>query len=380
MTKHETGPRQGTRDIPAGDPAADASGSLHAGRRGVMQGIGMAGAALSAALLPGASGAQAATRPTRPTHGDISLLRFVAWAELVESDLWQQYAELGGLNTGTPNPYQAALDRLDGDSGQYITSNTTDELSHAAFLNAYLASIGANPVDLDRFRTLPSSKATGAQQNGRLTNLMQLSVDSSWYVRYRSSSSPDFGATYPQALPQLAAGQFPAIPRTDVDFEPADHIQAIANTAAFHFASIEQGGTSLYASFAQHAASSEVLEILLGIGGDEVAHFLEWVDFAGNAVQRPVAPLTDPTNGLTFPNFVNGGGQLLQPNLIFPVPATFISPNLPLCAVIRPISPSDFTAVGVVNYLANTGLFIGQSAEFMAFSLKLAAAADHARR
>jgi hypothetical protein len=209
---------------------------------------------------------------------------------------------------------------------------------------------------------------------------MQLSVDSSWYTRYRSPSSPDFGATYPQALPQLAAGQYPAIPRNDADFEPADHIQAIANTAAFHFASIEQGGTSLYASFAQHASSAEALEILLGIGGDEVAHFVEWVDFAGNAVQKPVAPLTDPTNGLHFPNFVNGGGQLLQPNLIFPIPCSFISENLPLCAVIRPISPHDFTAVGVVDYLTSTGLFIGQSTDFTIFAMQLATAADRARR
>ena len=373
MKSHETG------NITGGEIAAP-DAQAGAGRRTLLQGLGLAGAALTASLIPDHQGAQAAPRPVKATSGDIALLRFVAYAELVESDLWQQYAELGGLATGTPNPYQAALDRLDGDSGQYITSNTTDELSHAAFLNAYLASVGAEPVNLDKYRTLPSSQATGAQQNGRLTNLMQLSVDTSWYTRYRSPSSPDFGATYPQALPQLAAGQFPAIPRNDEDFEPADHIQAIANTAAFHFASIEQGGTSLYASFAQHAVSSEALEILLGIGGDEVAHFVEWVDFAGNAVQRPVAPLTDPTNGLMFPNFVNGGGQLLEPNLIFPVPCSFISENLPLCAVIRPISPRDFTAVGVVNYLASTGLFIGQSAGFMDFSMKLARQADRARR
>ena len=189
---------------------------------------------------------------------------------------------------------------------------------------------------------------------------------------------PRFRRHLPQALPALAAGQFPSIPRTDADFEPKDHIQAIANTAAFHFASIEQGGTSLYASFAQHATSKEVLEILIGIGGDEVAHFVEWVDFAGNAVQKPVAPLTDPTNGLHVPNFVDQG-QLLEPNLIFPIPATFISENLPL-AVIRPISPADFTATGVVEYLTGTGLFIGQSDEFMTFSLKLAATADRARR
>jgi hypothetical protein len=303
---------------------------------------------------------------------------------LVESDLWQQYAELGGLATESPNPYQAAFAKLDSDGNQYITSNTIDELSHAAFLNAYLAQIGAEPVNLDKFRTLPSSQATGAQQIGRLTNLMQLSVDTSWFTRYRSSSSPDFGATFPQALPQLAAGQFPAIPRTDADFEPAAHIQAIANTAAWHFGSIEQGGTSLYASFSQHVSSAQVLEITLGIGGDEICHFLEWVDFAGNSVQKPLAPLTDPTDGLMFPNFIaehrGTQQQILQPNLIFPVPAAFINANLPLVSVIRPISPSVFTAAGVVNFLAGEGLFIGQTAEFFKYSMRLAAAADKARR
>jgi len=350
------------------------------GRRNLLQGFGMAGAALTASLLPRGSRAQTVVRTKKASGRDIDILRFVAWAELVESDLWQQYAELGGLNTEAPNPYQAAFNRLDGDSGQYITSNTNDELSHAAFLDAYIASIGAEPVNLDKYRTLPSSTATGAQQIGRLTNLMQLSVDTSWYVRYRSTSSPDFGATYPNALPQLAAGQFTAIPRSDDDFGPADHIQAIANTAAFHFAFIEQGGVSLYATFAQHASSAEVLEILLGIGGDEIAHYVEWVDFCGNGVQKPVAPLTDPTNGLVFPNFIAEAQVLTQPNLIFPVPAAFISPNLPLCATIRPISNSAFTAVGFVNALINDGLFIGQTPAFLQFSLQLAAKADAARR
>ena len=364
-------------------PAQDATNSrdvAQPGRRNLLQGFGMAGAALTATLLPRGSRAQAVVRTKKASGRDIDILRFVAWAELVESDLWQQYAELGGLNTEAPNPYQAAFNRLDGDSGQYITSNTNDELSHAAFLDAYIASIGAEPVSLDKYRTLPSSTATGAQQIGRLTNLMQLSVDTSWYVRYRSTSSPDFGATYPNALPQLAAGQFTAIPRSDDDFGPADHIQAIANTAAFHFAFIEQGGVSLYATFAQHASSAEVLEILLGIGGDEIAHYVEWVDFCGNGVQKPVAPLTDPTNGLVFPNFIAEAQVLTQPNLIFPVPAAFISPNLPLCATIRPISNSAFTAVGFVNALINDGLFIGQSQAFLQFSLQLAAKADAARR
>src|SRR5439155_1426534 len=112
----------------------------------------------------------------------------------------------------------AALAVLDEDMDQYIHDNTDDEISHFTFLNAYLASKGAEPVNLDQFRTLPSSQATGAQQIGRLTNLMQLTVNTSFWTRYRSDSlNPDFGDTLPQAVPGLAAGQFPAIPRTDAE-------------------------------------------------------------------------------------------------------------------------------------------------------------------
>src|SRR6202451_1631145 len=189
---------------------------------------------------------------------------------------------------------------LDPDGPQYVTSNTTDEQSHAEFLNAYLISIGAEPVDLDAFRTLPSSQATGAQQIGRLTNLMNLTVDTSWYTLYRSAKNPDFGPTFPQAIDLV---NVTGIPRTDADFKPQHHIQAIANTAAFHFATIEQGGSTLYSALVQKATNLEVLRILVSIGGDEVAHFLEWVDFSGNGVQPSVAPFTDPVRGLTFPNF-----------------------------------------------------------------------------
>src|SRR5258706_16027605 len=112
-------------------------------------------------------------------------------------------------------------------------------MTHELFLNAYLTSKGAEPVSLDQFRTLPSSQATGAQQIGRLTNLMQLSVDTSWWTRYRSGSqNPDFGDTLPQAIPGLVQGQFAAIPRSNADLTPALHLQAIANTAGFHFAMI----------------------------------------------------------------------------------------------------------------------------------------------
>jgi hypothetical protein len=350
-------------------------------RRAFLKGAGMAGAALSAGALPKSEArADTGVRSRRPTKGDVAILRLLAAAELIEADLWQQYAELGGVTAGPQNAYQLALQNLDSDGSQYITSNTIDEQSHATFLNAYLAALGEDPVNFDRFRVLPSSKATGAKHIGRLTNLTQLSVDTSWFVRYRSAANPDFGATFHQAIPQLFAGQFPAIPKTDADFASQPHIQAIANTAAFHFGFIEQAGSSLYATLSQKVSSAQVLEITLGIGGDEICHFLEWVDFAGNGVQPPVAPLTDPTNGLVFPNFDAKPNPQLQTNLIFPVPCEFISPDLPHCAVIRPILPGQLDAVGAINGFIADGLFIGQSPDFAALLLAMARQADAAER
>src|SRR5580704_7418829 len=331
------------------------------------------------------------------TKGDIAILQFLAAAELIESDLWQQYAELGGIGNNPPievdphqqqNNYQIALSNLDGDASQYISSNTLDEVSHATFLNAYLESKGADPVNFDKFRTLQGSKAGPAANVGRLTNLMQLNVDTSWYIRYRSTTNPDFGATFPQAL--TLNGVY-AIPRTDADFNGAPfqsapnipgnvHIQAIANVAAFHFGYIEQGGSSLYAALSQKVSSLEVLKIALGIGGDEVAHFLEWVDFAGNAVQSPVAPFTDPTTKLSFPNFFSPLNPLIQPSLIFPVPAEFISPDLPHCATIRPLTDKFAGARAAVARLAASGLFIGQMKEFFTTVQGLADEADAAVR
>jgi hypothetical protein len=350
-------------------------------RRSFLKGAGVAGAALSAgALLTSQGNAFPGIESKRPTRGDVAILRLLAAAELIEADLWQQYAELGGVSTGEQNSYQLALQNLDSDGSQYISSNNLDEQSHAAFLNAYLVALGEEPVNLDRFRILPSSKATGAKQIGRLTNLMQLHVDTSWYVRYRSATNPDFGATFPQALPALFAGTFPAIPRTNADFGSQLHIQAIANTAAFHFGFIEQAGSSLYATLSRKVSSAQVLEITLGIGGDEICHFLEWVDFSGNGVQPPIAPLTDPTNGLTFPNFNATPNPLLQTNLIFPVPCEFVSADLPHCAVIRPTGPGQLDAVGAINGFIADGLFTGQSTDFAPFLLELARKADAARR
>jgi hypothetical protein len=347
------------------------------GRRSFMKGLGVAGAALTAGTLL-ATDALGQTRPGsgKLSSGDAAILRFLAAAELIETDLWRQYAELGGVTSGAPNNYQLAFQQLDGDGQQYISSNTLDEASHATFLNAYLVSKGEQPVNLNAFRTLPSSKATGAKQIGRLTNLMNLTIDTSWYTRYRSHKNPDFGDTFQQAIKLTGVT---AIPRTDADFGPTNHIQAIACTAAFHFGFIEQGGSSLYSAMAQKATDLEVLRIILSIGGDEVAHFLEWVDFAGNGVQSPLAPFTDPTNGLTFPDFNASGNPLLQTNLIFPLPCEFIDSSLPRCAVIRPTAPEG-VAAGAVRSFTDDGLFAGQSQGFFNALNELAVAADAAER
>jgi hypothetical protein len=258
---------------------------------------------------------------------------------------------------------------------QYIHDNTEDEISHAAFINAYLVSIGADPVNLDKFRTLPSSKATGANKIGRLTNLMQLTVDTSYWTRYRSrTKNPDLGDSFDQAIPGLSQGKFPAIPRNDSDLKPNDHIQAIANTAGFHFGFIEQGGSSLYPSLAQRVTDPEVLRILLSIGPTETQHFQTWQDKAGNA-----PPLTDPTNGLVFPNLNNpAGNEDLQTNLIMPEPTVFLNRMFPVVSIIRPTATQG-AAMGAVKALTDDGLFIGQSPEFFAFLQGLAQAADAAR-
>jgi hypothetical protein len=358
------------------------------GRRSLLKHMGVAGVAALpvTALLSSATSAQAkgSRSSANLPPGDVAILRFLAAAELIESDLWIQYAELGGIGNNPPievdpsptlNAYQSALSNLDTDGPQYITSNTLDEISHANFLNAYLRLKWASPVNLDEFRTLKGSTADGASGKLRLTNLMHLNVDTSWFVRYRSTTNPDFGTTYPQAV---TIENRTAIPITNADFADANHIQVIANTAAFHFGMIEQGGTSLYAAMSQKVSDPEVLAITLGIGGDEIAHFLEWVDFAGNGVQQPVAPVSD--SGLTFPDFFATFNPLVQPSLIFPVPCQFIDPSLPPVAVIRPITDRFGGAMAAVKGLTADGLFIGQSNKFFDTLQTLAEEADSAVR
>ena len=358
-------------------------------RRSFLKGLGIAGATLSASAILGTTGNAETARSTgKLSKGDAALLRFAAAAELIEADLWQQYNELGGVQGGNP-AYIAALSNLDGDMPQYIADNTDDELSHAAFLNAYLISKGEEPVDLDAFRNLPSSQATGAKDIGRLTNLLKLNVDLSWYTRYRSAKNPDFGAKFKG--PFTIENQ-PAIPLNDTDTPPNQpqpvppatpqefRMQAIANTAGFHFAFIEQGGASLYPTLAFKATDPEVLKILVSIGGVEIDHFGLWHDKAGNAVNAPLAGVTDPETGLTFPNLNNPPTELTQTNLILPEPCEFISKNLPQCSVIRPTSTKDGGAVATIKAFTDDLLFLGQSPAFFSLVKRLAVEADSVRR
>lgn len=344
--------------------------------------------------------------------GDASILRFVAAAEILESDLWEQYWELGSgvVDFAAPNPatgmipngttgnaaYITALEILDGDMPQYILDNTDDEFSHANFLLAYLKSKGADTSDIDllvgpTFRTLTkqangtpiSSLADGSTKKPRLTNLTQLTIDTSFWGRYRTdNANPDLGGTgFAEAVPTLNIGRHTAIPRTNADTPPTattDFINAIAFTAGFHFPFIEIGGTSLYASLAQRAHDVEVLRILFSIGPTEAMHFQTWQDKAGNAT--PVM-VSDPINNstVTFVDLHGSTDEHLQANLIMPEPTPFLSTNLPICSIIRPTETTG-AAMDAVAALKTNGLFIGQTPEFFQLLQDLASDADAAKR
>jgi hypothetical protein len=321
--------------------------------------------------------------------GDGALLRFPAALELLEADFWIQYNELGGIQDdevpgGTGNEdYTEALEVIEDEMGDYIHDNTDDEITHHQFLNAYLVLKGAAPANLDPFRTLMGSTATGVNQNligHRLTNLTQLTIDTSWWTRYRDDShNPDLDPhhTFPQAVPTLGVNQHTAIPRTDADTTDPNFLQAIANTAAFHFPTIEQGGNSLYPQLAQRATDVEVLRILMSIGPTETMHFQTWSDVAGNA---PRLSAVDPVTGVRvrFPD-LEVENELFDKALIMPEPCPFLSRNLPICSVIRPTNTQG-AAMGALRFLTDMGLFIGQSQAFFAYMTQLAREADEAER
>jgi len=378
---HESPAQNAAGRSKAETPAANLKGNL--ARRTFMKRLGLGGTALLPAgtALATRTIARAAGLGGGLTRGDAAILRLLAAAEILESDLWQQYNELALGNEA----FQQALEVLDGDMPTYVNQNTRDEFSHAAFINAYLVSKGHGPVSLEHFRTLPSSQATGANKTARrLTSLLNLTVDTSWYTRYRSTGNPDFGDTFAQIVNLV---NLPAIPDTDLP-DPADtdgfKIQLIANTAGFHFATIEQGGASLYDSLLPKATSLEVLRIVAGIGGSEIQHFEVWQDKAGNA-----PPVADNSGSVLFPQLPAAPNQTpngqdpagpMDTNQIMPRPCEFISPHLPPCAVIRPVSTAKAGAVATFAAFTESGLFAGQSQGFFDLIFALAAQADQAQR
>ena len=379
-------------------------------RRAFMRNSVIAGAAVTGAgVLESVPAALAEPGKGHLTRGDAAILKWLSAAEIIETDLWLQYQELTGLQdnevaqiasqqipgypstaTGGSSLYTGAVSQLDGDMPTYVHDNTEDELSHSNFINGFLMSKGHDPIVLDKFRTLPSSKATGANNVGRLTNLMQLTVDTTWWTRYRSrTGNPDLGDTFPPAVPTLAVGQHTAIPRTDDDLNDPTFLQAIANTAGFHFCNIEVGGSSMYPSLAQRVNSVEVLRILLAIGPTETSHFQTWHDKAGNAppskstIIDPVTKVPVFFPDLTAPTLATEGltqDQIedLQSNLIMPEPTVFFK-GLPVCSIIRPTETRN-AAQNALQGFISMGAFIGQTKDFMNFVTGLAVAADQARR
>jgi hypothetical protein len=296
------------------------------------------------------------------SKGDAAILRFLAAAEILETDFWQQYTEFANVD----GPYREALETIEDENPEYIEQNTNDEFSHQDFLNAFLVKMRRDPADLEKFRTLPSSPVAPVQAP-RLTNLMHLNVDTSWYLKYRSSGNPDFGDTFEQVVQIVNR---PAIPVQDQDSYTDAQIQAIANTAAFHFPMIEQGGASLYDVLSLKCTHLVPLRIVTSIGGTEVAHFEIWHDVVGHI------PAVDSGDGLVFPDLE--ASEETDPALVMPVPCKFISTDLPLCSVIRPTSVELAGATAAVHFLTDTGLFTGQSQEFFDFMFGLAAEADGA--
>ncbi len=393
--------------IPSADGNLDSRGRREVGRRSFLKGLGMAGATLlpASALLITKAEAAGGDQSGNLTRGDAAILRFLGAAEILESDLWIQYWELGGTQdnefapkTGGNTPYTAALQLLDGDMPQYIHDNTDDEISHAAFIRAYLNSKGASVAELDllegpHFRTLAGSMADGSSGKHRLTNLMQLNVDTSFWTRYRSdANNPDLDpkSVFAQAVnPPGEIKNRTAIPRDNDDTHNSsatsqtDHLKAIAFTAGFHFAFIEQGGSSLYPSLAQRVTNPEVLRILLSIGPTETMHFQTWQDKAGNANAGNPNPLMDVDHetgsSVTFVDLTASTDPSLQANLIMPEPCPFLSRKFPICSIIRPTNTTG-AAMGAVKALSADGLFIGQTHEFLELLTDLAADADAARR
>ena len=337
-------------------------------RRSFLQRAGLLGAAaVPFAGLMATAGTARANNAAGVPASDVAILKFLAAAELLECDLWQQYCELATEN----KRFRKALERIDDSLPDYVCGDYEDECSHANLINAFLVAIGEQAVNLDPFRTLPSTSARGAAQIGRLTSLRNLTVDTSYYARYRSAGNPDFGDAFPQIVNIVNR---PTIPLSnEVDDSAMD---IIAQTAAFHFAAIEQGGSSLYNALSTKVTNLDVLAILSSIGPTEVYHFAVF-----QTALQGIAKM-DGGRGLKFPNLRKDPAR----GALMPKPCQFLDVNFPVCSIIRPRSIEKAGAVAAATGLLNSGLFGvpgqpgGQSQAFIDAAVGLALGADAAVR
>jgi hypothetical protein len=300
--------------------------------------------------------------PTTPTAGDVAILKLLAAAEILETDLWDQYCELATGN----DAYREALESIDDDMPSYICDNTADERSHADFLNAYLASIGETPVNLEPYRTLMPPAVDGLEARPRRTNLTKLNVDTSWINRYLGAGNPDFGDSFDQVVTITDRAAIPI-----ANGLSDDELLAAAYIAAFHFGSIEQGGTSLYPNMLTKARSSDAVLIVASIGPTEAWHLTIWRDQIGHIKGL------DAGGGLVIPDLSTDEDIAAH---VMPNPCKFFGAGLPRCSVVRPISTAKAGAVAAATFLTNSGLFEGQSQAFFAALTALAVAADGATR
>lgn len=315
----------------------------------------------------------------RLSKSDLAILRFLAVVEQIEKDIWQQYNELGGITNGAQNGYQLALQFLDQNSSRQISNDYIDEVSHARFLSEVLKSEGTGPVDLERFRTLRGSTAPGALDIGRLTNLMHLNVDTSWLARYRRANKGESGLPASQTMRVLSSL---SIPRSEADLCEPEHAQEIANAAAFHFGHLACRVFSLYAFFCKMERSVKVLRIILGIGGQEVAHFLGWIDIASKVTPSPLFFFDNPQtpiecHGPVLDELGTAPSHLVsQACKIWSAYDGSLRTDLPITSVFPSIDDELRGAVATIHCLTQDGIFVGQSDTFMRMLMALANEAD----
>jgi hypothetical protein len=306
------------------------------------------------------------------TKNDIAILRFLSALELIESDVWQQYEELGGVKLGSQDPYRLALQSLDDNLSHFITSCALDEISHTTYLTLYLESEGVDPVNLDRYRTLRGSRAAGALNFGQLTNLQHLNLDLGVWAAPSSGESRWKDRYLTPDADRIIGLQ--SIPSTDADLEEPSEVRVIAKTALLHFGYLENLVSKLYVSLSQRIRRVKILEVTFGIGGNEIAHYHASLDLARNVIQGSQF-LMDDSERSTAGRPVASSPYFLERER--PTRSLHGAAG-PDESVRRPAGSDLSLAAETIARLAEGGLFIGQSPTFTHTLFQMAHEADRA--